>query len=619
MTPQQQAAIDRAKARATQQIAQPVSQTQLRPEQMAVIERAKLRAGVAPAPVPQKGMLETIGEQRGTKVVESIRAGQRGEQGLLETGAQIGGQLLGGGSDVIFGTALKAAKFLAPKPLENLVASGVQKLATSAPVQSATQSYEKFLQENPRAGRNVSAGLGALSFATDLAGVSAAPKVASSLKKGTQTVTQPIKTGIKTKLVEPIVQSRVPKAVKELENTYYEIALNKAPAKKLLDKSKAKTEIQNSFGITTGENPVEFLSNNGIVPKQSGTRLTTVEQAQQVREGAKQLKETAREALQIADTRVAPVSFDELQTRALRLADTPQNRASGKYAQMVKEIQEEIGTYKSEFGYNANEVPLSALDDIKVARWADTKFDSTKPLKSDVNYNIAKASQQIIEENVKKAGLEDLAQLNRVIGDRLEAARFLNKINGFTLKRGRLGKIALSLAGSQLSTNPIGRILGYIGGDAVGQLLIDNSIAGPLKRAVLSGIKTQDPEAYTKVLKYLKDQYKGNVEWLSDIKALPAPSQINIPRAQPAATFEVNRNYQPTILPVERPTVNQFALPQQTVPQSNPIATPFTMMEPGVPVKQVKSGAYSSNLQRRLTPEKVVEGKVVNKKLPKKK
>lgn len=68
----------------------------------------------------------------------------------------------------------------------------------------------------------------------------------------------------------------------------------------------------------------------------------------------------------------------------------------------------------------------------------------------------------------------------------------------------------------------------------------------------------------------------------------------------------------PTVLQQEaRP--GQKAIPQKTKEQTNPIATPFTMMEQGVPVKQVKSGAYSSNLQRRLTPERVVEGKVVDK------
>lgn len=617
MTPEQQAVIDRMKARAGQTAPtptiSPVQQRPMTPEQLAVIERMKTRAGVAPVTPEPKGMLDTIGEERGTKVIESIRAGQRGEQGLLETGAQIGGQVFGGASDVLFGTALKTAKFLAPKPLEELTAKGVQKIATSAPVQSAMQSYEKYLPEGTRARRNVSAGLGALSFAGDLAGISAAPKVASAASRATKTVTQPVKTAIKTKVVEPIIQSRVPKAVKELEDTYYEIALNRPKAGKLLDKAKAKTEIQNNFGLTTGENPVEFLSKSGIIPKQSGTRLTTTDQANQVREGAAKLKETARESIAVADTRVPPISFDELQRRALQLADTPQNRASGKYAQMVKEIQDEMATYRSEFGYNANEIPLSALDDIKVARWADTKFDSTKPLKSDVNYNIAKASHKIIEENAMKAGLEDLAQLNRTIGDRLEAARFLDKINDFTVKRGRLGKLILSLAGTQLSTNPIGRILGYIGGDAVGQLLIDNAIAGPLKRSILKGIQTQDPEAYKKVLQYLNNRYKGDIKWLTETKALPPPSRVIVPEATKPAFFEMNRNYQPTVLTPEiRP--GQLALPQQTVPQpQRPLVTPFTMMEQGVPVKQVKSGAYSSNLQRRLTPERVVEGKVVPK------
>lgn len=92
-------------------------------------------------------------------------------------------------------------------------------------------------------------------------------------------------------------------------------------------------------------------------------------------------------------------------------------------------------------------------------------------------------------------------------------------------------------------------------------------------REVLEGIQNIKPQSFT-----------------------PSPSGSGVPKV-------------PVGIPVRQP----MALPQQTVPQSNPIATPFTMMEQGVPVKQVKSGAYSSNLQRRLTPERVVEGKVVEK------
>lgn len=71
----------------------------------------------------------------------------------------------------------------------------------------------------------------------------------------------------------------------------------------------------------------------------------------------------------------------------------------------------------------------------------------------------------------------------------------------------------------------------------------------------------------------------------------------------------------PTVLPQEaRP--GQKAIPQKTGDQTNPIATPFTMVEPGIPVKKVKAGAYSSNLKRPLTSKKVIEGEIVPKTNP---
>ncbi len=213
---------------------------------------------------------------------------------------------------------------------------------------------------------------------------------------------------------------------------------------------------------------------------------------------------------------------------------TPRNIASGKANKLEADIRREFEAYRSNYGDAIN---LATVDEIKSARYADMKFDFTQPLKSDTNGAIARTARQIIEDKATQAGFTDLAQLNREIGSRLDAADFLQRLDGQTLKYGKIGKYAFMGIGASLGTGVVGKILGALGGDLLAQLLMSADVAGPVKRMVLASLAEKSPEAYQATLKWIKAN-KLAIETRVDegllLKAEAVQQQLRSDRARPA-------------------------------------------------------------------------------------
>jgi hypothetical protein len=289
--------------------------------------------------------------------------------------------------------------------------------------------------------------------------------------------------------------------INKLEQTYNDISGNTKSGIKNLNKAESKTEALNNAG-TTGRTPQRVLAENGIIPEQNGTKLSTIDQAQKLRNDTWPLRDANRKALKEIEPAVEKTTMTDLENRAIKEARTQQNIDSGKAPKIVKQIQEEFVGLRAEYG---EEIPISKVDDIKSARWSDVKFDMTNPFKGDVNYLIGKSAQKTIEETATKAGFEDVAQLNREIGDRMDAAKYLESLNGNTVKGGRLSKYLFMGIGSSLGHTLPGKIVGALGGDVVADMMMNYSIASPIRRLILKNIEAKTPEAYMAALKWLED------------------------------------------------------------------------------------------------------------------
>ncbi len=372
------------------------------------------------------------------------------------------------------------------------------------------------------------------------------------ISKTASPITKPIE-----KIVTPVTKKATEKAVNSLEETYSDLYSGTTAGKKKLDKITAKTEGLNRAG-TEGKTPMRTLAESGVIPERTGTKLDTFEQSKDYRNTISPLRDANRTALKEVGLSTAPVSLDSLEANALNYARTPQNINSGRIQSMEREIRKEFAILRRE--YKNGVIPLNIVDDIKSARW-DNVFGNKGLIEADVlkknsEYAIAKSLQKSIEDIAEKAGHKDVAQLNREIGDRLEAAKFLEELNGKTIKGGRLLKYVTTLIGSTAGSTLPGKIIGALGGNLIGELIIANNVANPVKRMLLKNLQTKDPASYTNTMNWLRTQKLDRETRI----LLDEPSYIQMKGTQPkgVSSEDIARN---NAMQTERVQNNTLRLP----------------------------------------------------------
>lgn len=300
--------------------------------------------------------------------------------------------------------------------------------------------------------------------------------------------------------------TRISEAVNNLEDTYKDIGRGWVQIRKASQKAERITQIKNKSG-TIGRTPERVLAEHGIIPEHEGTRFTTKIQANKLREEATPLIQANKTALQEAQLSTAPISIAELESKAIIRARTPENVAAGIADDLEKRVRLEFEGYRKNYGES---LPLDIIDDIKIARWKQTGFSLTKEdkLASDASYLIGKSAQEAIEETAMRVGSTEVAQLNREIGDILEATKFLENLDGRAVLYGKMGKHLLRLAGaiSGAQGGIPGSLAGMLGGELVGRMLISASISTPTKRIILRNLQRTQPQAYLKTLNWLEKQ-----------------------------------------------------------------------------------------------------------------
>ncbi len=331
------------------------------------------------------------------------------------------------------------------------------------------------------------------------------------------------------------VNTQQTKAVDSLENDYYKWGGMTKSGVKNIAKTDAKTEALNNAG-TTGKTPQRVLAEHGVVPKIQGTKFDTAAQANDFRAGVQPLSLALKDSLKQVDRGSTPMAVDDLEQSAKDRINA-QNMTEGDKKSLLDNVSEEFGLLRQKYG---DHMTTAQMNDAKSPYWGSTKFDSTKPFKGDANYQVGKSLQKGIEDVATKAGFTDVAQLNREIGDKLEAGKYLDSLSGNTLKYGKIGKYAFMTIGASLGRGIVGKVLGALGGEAVGELLMKADVADPVKRLVLNSIKAKSPEAYEATLKWLQDQGQAQAGRLQ----LPAPSQINLPGVEkPVPPTRVTNSY----------------------------------------------------------------------------
>ena len=367
-----------------------------------------------------------------------------------------------------------------------------------------------------------------------MGGAKAEPVVGDLAQTGKETILNTADNAINTvgetrnalgELIPKSINPDQASAVAGLASDYEKWTGATKPGVKSLNKAEARTLALDNSG-TTGRLPQQVLADSGIIPETTGTKFTTDAQANTYHEKIRDLMETADKAVDEISTYTPPVKLSELQAEAeTRIKNL--GLTVGEEKSMLNDIQSEFAGLQERYG--GDEINLAQLKDEKSAYQRPVKFDATRPFKTDFNYQIGKTFQTTIEKEANKAGFPHVAQLNREVGDRLAAEQMLRKLDGQTLKYGKLGKYAMGIAGSALSTTIPGKILGYMGGEMVADLLMKADVANPLKRMILQGIKEKSPEAYLETLKFLEDRGVARAGQLAlpEGKTITSPIKVN--------------------------------------------------------------------------------------------
>jgi hypothetical protein len=356
------------------------------------------------------------------------------------------------------------------------------------------------------------------------------------------------------------------KAVNDLEEKYTEISTGTQSGRRRFDKAQKASELKNLAG-TEGRPPQRVLAESGVVPNIEGHRLATTEQADQLRESISPLAKINRKALQEVARGTGPIDLNDIEEQAIARVRTPRNIDAGTADGLESEIRDAFSGLRKQYG---NSIDIVKLDDIKSARWGKVPFNTLRPLQKDANYAIAKTAQSIVQDTAKAAGNDAVAQLNREIGDRLDAASFLEGLNGRVVKGGQLKRYAYMAIGSTLGTTLPGKIVGALGGDMVAEILISNSVSNPVKSLVLQNIQQTNPQAYDDVVGWLSQQ---NLLQNTRLQ-LPAPddSTSYINQGRPIRVLPSNRGNNVDYFQNNNDVVAQSARNTRTINSARPTA-----------------------------------------------
>jgi len=515
----------------------------------------------------KKGLLEGIGERRGSEVVKSIQAQQRGEQGLLSTIGQVGGQVLGGTSDVIFGTATKALSAITPdfieKPVKELASKAVSSIFATETGKNLAEKLQQFDESDTKTTRNLKALLGAGELALDVTGVGLGTKAVE--KTALKTAEK-----VSSKLAERQL-TKLPAKVSKSEKIY-ERATDVAPS--------AKKGYETKFN----ESISKALLERRIFIEAEGNKLKTGTAISKIDDELIEKLETQLQ--QVLNTSDKSFSLENTLRKYVEKLDSSTKLEAEKSAELAKAIN-----FIKEQTKKGFELDASSYNELK------RKFNRYFDKADSAANNAARDLQSVIREEIVNAFPNNkiITTINNEYSKLLELKKALVKMNDKVVKGGLMGKkinqIIGAIAASKLPV--IGPFLGYeIAGRLTDFLLnperLTSKAISQLKKL---GVVPQDLLVQEDVLKFLQQDLKKQLEGVGDTLRLPV-GKTKVPEMS-SITTPIGNN--PNLLPYKtvidskaskigttiQPEKKQLLLPQGTGITGKTIIPPApTYIEP---------------------------------------
>lgn len=367
-----------------------------------------------------------------------------------------------------------------------------------ANIVSESPKLQEFVQKYPGLEQDIG---NIITIGTALIGGKKAPEVRANLETPIP-VEQPMKSPFQVaqENIRKSVEGLKAPQIDKLEADYYKWGGQTKTGLKNISKTEARTNALNKAG-TEGVAPQRVLAEQGIIPSTEGNKFSTYDQAQALRAKVAPLHAVEMDMLKQMEYSTPAPTLNEIQSKIIGNIKS-QRLTVGKEAAMIADVQNEMALLRERHG---DTIPLSELGREKSAYSSPVKYDMTKPLQGDINYQISKGMRQLVENKAEQAGFPELAQLNRTIGDQLEAAKYLENLHGNTLKYGKIGKYVFMTIGASMAHTIPGKVIAALGGEYVADLLMKASVSDPVKRAILANLEKRDPASFVVAKKWLED------------------------------------------------------------------------------------------------------------------
>lgn len=340
-------------------------------------------------------------------------------------------------------------------------------------------------------------------------------KGVSNLTQGAKETLGGLKETAKTAIENKIIQSTA--------NDWERIGGDYVKTHKLLAQEEARSGAPSSVQDTP-----TFLAEQGIAPKsfidgfknkydiakieETATKLTT--------ESVKPFEDALDAQLKVVQQSQPLVTHAEIRNQVLNTIDNVKSITEGDRVLMRNAANKELIALQNKYPKG---IPLDILNRLKGTYWSKTKFDITRPLQPQVNYNIGSAMKDLIET---KAGDANVTELNGLLGNYYKSAKFLRGLEGKVPKLSIGEKIGRGVvkaglvAGGEAVFGLSGGLGGYFLAKSVSHIL--ENASNPLKGLILENLQKTNPKAYTEAVKWLGEQ---EAQRLSR-KLLPPPNPL---------------------------------------------------------------------------------------------
>lgn len=274
-------------------------------------------------------------------------------------------------------------------------------------------------------------------------------------------------------------------------------------------------ELAESFA--EGKDTGNFLASKGIhlpaTVNPETVAYDTAEHAQNLRNDVGTLNSTLTDALKVVP---GGTSVSEIETN---LENKIRNQALDKVTanEQVQIMKDETAKWRAQYG---EDLSVADLNDLKKRNWDLSKFDATKTNATMKTHRaIGNALKTSVEDIAKQGGLDGVKEMNEYMGQHLDAADALDRLNGTKAKGGRLGDLmqkhtlgAIGGVSGAFGGGPVGAIVGAMAGEYAGGKLatvIRKISSSPIKSAMLRRLIQEDPEIVQKMVAYSKKTPQG--------------------------------------------------------------------------------------------------------------